>query len=78
MPVQTIRTKKPLQSGSAESLVEEVRKRTGKRGKEPDRVLVVFDDAMANIYYEGDGPAPQTPTPQTPTKRRKARGSSAA
>ncbi len=75
MPVQTIRTKKPLQSGSAQSLVEEVRKRTGKRGKEPDRVLVVFDDAMANIYYEGDGP---TPPPQPPTKRRKVRGSSAA
>jgi len=74
MPVQTIRTKKPLQSGSTQSLVEEVRERTKKRGKEPDRVLVVFDDAMANIYYEGDGPAP----PQPPTKRRKVRGSSAA
>jgi hypothetical protein len=75
MPVQTIRTKKPLQSGSAQSLVEEVRKRTGKRGKEPDRVLVVFDEAMASIYYEGEAPPPQ---PQPPTKRRKVRGSSAA
>jgi hypothetical protein len=73
MPVQTIRTKKPLQSGSAQSLVEEVRKRTSKRGKEPDRVLVVFDDAMANIYYEGEAPPPSPPT-----KRRKVRGSSAA
>jgi hypothetical protein len=53
--------------------VEEVRRRTGKRGKEPDRVLVVFDEAMASIYYEGEAPPPQPPT-----KRRKVRGSSAA
>ncbi len=72
MPLRKIRTKNPI-AGSAQSLVDEVRKRTSKSGTQRGRVLVVFDDAAASIYYEGDDP-----TPSSPTKRRKLRRPSAA
>ena len=73
MPIRKIRTKKPIASGGAQDLVDEVRKRIGVAGHRRGGVLVVFGNDAANIYYEGDDP-----TPASPAKRRKARRSSAA
>ncbi len=72
MPVRKIRTKNPIAAGSVQALVDEVRKRVGTAGNRRGRVLVVFGDDAANIFYEGDDPTPASP------KRRKARRSSAA
>jgi hypothetical protein len=73
MPVRKISTRKPIPDGSAQALVEEVRKRANKTGNRRGGVLVVFGDDAAHIYYEGDDP-----TPSSPVKRRKLRRSSAA
>jgi hypothetical protein len=71
MPVRTIKTKKPPRPGSAQSLVDEVRKRTSSiPGNQENRVLVVFRDGLAKIYYECE--------PRDPDRTRRRSRSSAA
>jgi phenylpyruvate tautomerase PptA (4-oxalocrotonate tautomerase family) len=57
MPVVTVRARSKQGPAQLDTLVREVTQRTSGLLEDNDRVLVVYGEGRANLYYEGT-PAP--------------------
>ncbi|NOK00908.1 MULTISPECIES: hypothetical protein [Myxococcus] len=67
MPVVTVRAGNKQRPGRFDVLVRKTTEKVSDLLEESDRVLVVYEQGCASLYYEREGDMPRPPTVNRPS-----------
>ncbi|GEL68394.1 hypothetical protein [Myxococcus virescens] len=67
MPVVTVRAGNKQRPGRFDVLVRKTTEKVSDLLEESDRVLVVYEQGCASLYYEREGDMPHAPTVNRPS-----------